>query len=83
MKLLVTGGCGFIGSNFVRFLLRERPRWRIRVLDLLTYSGNLENLADLVEQGRFDFVRGDISNPPTALTAAEGVDAIINFARFV
>ena len=47
MKLLVTGGCGFIGSNFVRYVLAERPEWLIVNLDSLTYAGNPENLADV------------------------------------
>jgi dTDP-glucose 4,6-dehydratase len=59
-SVLVTGGAGFIGSNLVHLLCRERPDWRVVVLDALTYAGNLENIAALVEQGRATFVRGDI-----------------------
>jgi len=59
MKILVTGGAGFIGSNFIRYMLEEHPDYRIVNLDLLTYAGNLENLADL-EGCRF--VRGDIAD---------------------
>lgn len=62
MNVLVTGSCGFIGSNLVRFLLRERPQWRVVSLDKLTYAGNLENLADLEADPRHLFVRGDIGN---------------------
>src|SRR2546425_631587 len=64
--VLVTGGAGFIGSNFVRWVLRHDPRVRVVNLDLLTYAGNLESLADVTEQhgpsgdGRYFFVRGDI-----------------------
>ncbi|WP_223633538.1 dTDP-glucose 4,6-dehydratase [Corallococcus sp. EGB] len=59
-NVLVTGGCGFIGSNLVRFLLRARPEWRVVNLDRLTYAGNLENLAGLEDDPRHVFVRGDV-----------------------
>jgi glucose-1-phosphate thymidylyltransferase len=65
MHLLVTGGCGFIGSNFVRLVQQERPDWRITVLDALTYAGNLANLADLKGEPSLRFVRGDIAVPET------------------
>jgi len=80
MRVLVTGGCGFIGSNFVRVALESRRDLEITVLDLLTYAGNLENLAGLLEEPRFRFIRGDIANRDTVGWAASGVDAIINFA---
>ncbi len=60
MNVLVTGGCGFIGSNLVRWLLRERPGWRVANLDKLTYAGNAESLADLGAEPRYRFVKGDI-----------------------
>ena len=60
MNVLVTGGCGFIGSNLVRWLLRERPAWRVVDLDKLTYAGNAESLADLREEPRHRFVKGDV-----------------------
>ena len=60
MNVLVTGGCGFIGSNLVRWLLRERPAWRVVNLDKLTYAGNAESLADLREEPRHRFVKGDV-----------------------
>lgn len=60
--VLVTGGAGFIGSNLVHMLLSQ-GRYRVRVLDALTYAGNLENLADLKDHPDFEFVRGDIANP--------------------
>ncbi len=63
MRLLVTGGCGFIGSNFVRLVLAERPGWTVVNLDLLTYAGNPENLADVAGDPRYAFVRGDIADP--------------------
>lgn len=79
--LLVTGAAGFIGSNFVRLLLAERPKLRITAFDALTYAGNLENLADCAEKPNFRFVRGDIGDRD-ALTPLfdDGVDAVVNFA---
>ncbi|HZA51729.1 MAG TPA: dTDP-glucose 4,6-dehydratase [Myxococcaceae bacterium] len=62
MNVLVTGGCGFIGSNLVRYLRRERPDWKVINLDRLTYAGNLENLADLEGDPTHVFVRGDIGD---------------------
>lgn len=80
MHVLVTGGAGFIGSNFVRMLLSERPTWRVTVLDALTYAGNLTNLDDLVGNANYRFLRGDISDAAEVTTALAGVDAVINFA---
>ena len=82
MRVLVTGGAGFIGSNFIRLLLGERPGWEIVNLDLLTYAGNLGNLADVASSPRYSFVRGDIADG----AALEGVlggaefEAVVNFA---
>jgi len=59
-KVLVTGGCGFIGSNFVRHILATREDWHVLVLDKLTYAGNLENLEDVLDNPRLEFVKGDI-----------------------
>jgi len=61
-KILVTGGAGFIGSNFIRYLLQHHPHWQIVNLDKLTYAGNLENLADLNDDPRYSFVHGDIAD---------------------
>lgn len=61
-KILVTGGAGFIGSNFIHYLLQHHPDWQIVNLDKLTYAGNLENLADLNDDPRYTFVRGDIAD---------------------
>lgn len=79
-KLLVTGGAGFIGANFVHRLVRERPHTRVIVVDALTYAGNLENLKGL--EGRFTFVRADICNQAEMqrVCEAERVSGIINFA---
>ncbi|HJZ91150.1 MAG TPA: dTDP-glucose 4,6-dehydratase [Gemmataceae bacterium] len=79
--LFVTGGCGFIGSNFVRHLLRSDPAVRIVNFDALTYAGNLANLADVADDPRYRFVRGDITDRNAVSEAlGDGVDAIINFA---
>ncbi|MBN2493232.1 MAG: dTDP-glucose 4,6-dehydratase [Deltaproteobacteria bacterium] len=82
MKLLVTGAAGFIGSNFIHFLLAARPDSRIVGLDKLTYAGNLENLEGLEGRGRFSFVRGDIADREAldALFAERDFDAVVNFA---
>lgn len=82
MKLLVTGGCGFIGANFVLHMLESHPDVSIVNLDLLTYAGNLENLRDTRKYGeRYRFVRGDIADKERVNSlVADGFDAIINFA---
>jgi dTDP-glucose 4,6-dehydratase len=83
-KLLVTGGAGFIGSNFVRYMLEKYPDYSITVLDKLTYAGNLANLADIEEkygpQGRYNFVRGDIADPVAVKEAMAGAKYALNFA---
>ncbi len=80
-RILVTGGCGFIGSNFVRFELESHPQLEVVNLDLLSYAGNPENLADLATNARYRFVQGDITNRPVVeRLLAEGVDAVVNFA---
>jgi len=81
MRILVTGGAGFIGSNFVHFLLKERPDWQIINLDKLTYAGNLANLEDIAESSRYDFVRGDIGDPvDVGNIFKNGFDYVVNFA---
>ena len=77
MKLLVTGGAGFIGSNFVRYVYRERPDWEITVYDLVTYAGDARNLAGLE---RVELVRADICDQPAIDRAVAGVDAVVHFA---
>ena len=78
--LLITGGCGFIGSNFVRFALQQRPDCRITNLDVLTYSGNPENLADLEDDSRYRFVKGSINDGELCRQLAAECDGIIHFA---
>jgi len=79
-SLLVTGGAGFIGSNFVRSFIEGHPDVRVTVLDALTYAGNLENLADL--EGRFSFVKADICDAEAVRAALSdhAVDAVVHFA---
>jgi dTDP-glucose 4,6-dehydratase len=80
--VLVTGGCGFIGSHFVRLLRASRPEWRVVNLDKLTYAGNPDNLAGVTEGGHYRFVHGDIADNETvdALMQEESPWAIVNFA---
>ncbi len=81
LRLLVTGGAGFIGSNFIRYILERYPDYRIWNLDKLTYAGNLENLSGLEHDPRHQFVQGDICDEPAVREILEkGVDAAINFA---
>src|SRR4030066_2038349 len=81
MKILVTGGCGFIGSNFIRYFLKTYPDYSLINLDKLPYAGNLENLSDLSHSPRYHFIRGDIADAPRVEELInKGVDAIINFA---
>lgn len=79
MKLLVTGGAGFIGSNFVHHVLQERPDWHIIVLDALTYAGNTENLKGL-DESHFKFVKGNICDFELLNKFMPGVDAVVHFA---
>ncbi len=81
MKLLVTGGAGFIGSNFIRHLLARRPDVEIVNFDKLTYAGNLENLAEVASHGQYHFVCGDVADARAVKEVlAEDFDALINFA---
>jgi dTDP-glucose 4,6-dehydratase len=79
-RLLVTGGAGFIGSNFVRYMLGKYPDYRILVLDALTYAGNLDNFHDLWDNPNFQFFQGRIEDPEIVDNLSRNVDAIINFA---
>jgi dTDP-glucose 4,6-dehydratase len=82
MKLLVTGGAGFIGSSFVRFVLRTQPDVEIVNYDLLTYAGNLRNLDEVASDPRYVFVRGDIADPKAVREVFENhkIDGVVNFA---
>ena len=81
MRIIVTGGAGFIGSNFIRHMLSARQDCQLLNLDALTYAGNLENLSDLSHDPRYEFVRGDIADPEeVGQCFASTPDAVINFA---
>ena len=80
LHLLITGGCGFIGSNFIRLVRACQPDWRITNLDCLTYSGNPENLADLEGDSRYTFVKGDIRDAALVERLAREADHIVHFA---
>jgi dTDP-glucose 4,6-dehydratase len=83
-KVLVTGGCGFIGTNLIRYILKNRPGWEVVNLDLLTYAGNMENTDGLHSQypGRYVFVRGDIADAGFVgeIFAQYGFDIVLNLA---
>ncbi len=79
-RILVTGGCGFIGSNFVRHMLASDPAVEIVNLDALTYAGRLENLEDVAEDPRYTFIHGDICDPEAVTRAMDGCDVVVNFA---
>lgn len=80
MKVLITGGAGFIGSNLVRFFLQERASARILNLDLLTYAGDLTNLNGVMDDPRHTFIEGDICDEGLVRELVEGVDAVLNLA---
>ena len=80
MKLLVTGGAGFIGSNFIRHALGAHPDVSVINLDKLTYAGNPANLSDLAADPRYTFVKGDICDAELVREVARGVDAVVNMA---
>jgi len=79
-SILVTGGAGFIGSNFARYFLEKHPESHVVVLDVLTYAGNTSNLEGLEKTGRFSFIQGDICDKPVVESIVQDVDAIVNFA---
>lgn len=81
MRFLVTGGAGFIGSNFIHYVLGQHPDWEIVNLDKLTYAGNLANLKDIESAPRYRFVKGDIADRELVdQLLGEGLDVIIHFA---
>jgi dTDP-glucose 4,6-dehydratase len=79
MKILVTGGAGFIGSNFVHYIYRQRPEWHVTVIDKLTYAGNKANIEGL-DPERFDFIEADICDADAINDAVKNCDAVIHFA---
>ncbi len=80
MKLLITGGAGFIGSNFILYYLEKYPNDQIVNLDKLTYAGNLANLTEIENNSNYQFIKGDICDPEIVSKACEGIDIIVNFA---
>lgn len=80
MKILVTGGAGFIGANFVRHILKKYPDYKILNLDLLTYAGNLENLKDIENNPNYEFFQGDICDKELTNKLVADVDLIVHFA---
>ena len=80
MRLLVTGGAGFIGSNFIRYWLKAHPKDEIVNFDKLTYAGNLESLKDVADQSNYKFVKGDIANMKAVAEVMQGIDIVVNFA---
>ena len=81
-NLMVTGGAGFIGSNFVRYMLGKHPEYNVLVYDKLTYAGNLDNLLEVAGDARYSFVRGDICDAAAVTEAmqAHQIDTVVNFA---
>lgn len=80
MKLLITGGCGFIGSNFIHYWLKNHPEDKVVNLDNLTYAGSLENLKDVEKNPNYSFIKGDICDPEIVKKAIAGVDTVVHFA---
>ncbi len=80
--LLITGGAGFIGSNFIHYMLKKYPDYKIINLDKLTYAGNLENLTDIEDSPNYDFIKGDIADRKLVndIFGANKIDAVVNFA---
>lgn len=80
MKILVTGGAGFIGSNFVSYMLKAHKAYKITVLDVMTYASNPDTVKEFKKNKNFKFIKGDIRDAYTVEKAAKGCDAIVNFA---
>jgi len=80
VEVLVTGGAGFIGSNFVRFALAQHPDWHVTTLDKLTYAGRRENLHDVMDHPRHTFVHGDIADEAVAGPLVEQSHIVVHFA---
>ncbi|NOX21212.1 MAG: dTDP-glucose 4,6-dehydratase [Nitrospirae bacterium] len=80
MKILVTGGCGFIGSNFIRYLLNKYDTYEVVNLDALTYAGNIENLKDIKDRKNYHFIKGDIQDRQIVEEAMKGARYVVHFA---
>jgi dTDP-glucose 4,6-dehydratase len=82
MKILITGGAGFIGSNFIHYIIKKRPDYKIINLDLLTYAGNLENLKDVEKNPNYKFIQGDICDVELVdkIIKENNIDMIVHFA---
>ncbi len=80
MKILVTGGAGFIGSAFIRYMLREHDDVQVVNFDALTYAGNLDNLIDVARNPRYSFIKGDICDANAVTASLRGVDTVVHFA---
>jgi dTDP-glucose 4,6-dehydratase len=80
VKVLVTGGAGFIGSNFVRYALAAHPDWQVTTLDKLTYAGRLENLESVKDDPRHRFVKGDVADAAVAAPLVKESDIVVHFA---
>ena len=80
VDVLVTGGAGFIGSNFVRHALHAHPDWRVTTLDKLTYAGRLENLRGILDHPRHQFVKGDVADAAVAAPLVQGAEIVVHFA---
>ncbi|HXH26103.1 MAG TPA: dTDP-glucose 4,6-dehydratase [Vicinamibacterales bacterium] len=80
VEVLVTGGAGFIGSNFVRYALSTHPDWRVTTLDKLTYAGRIETLHDVIDHPRHRFVRGDIADASVSAPLVERSEIVVHFA---
>src|SRR6187401_956291 len=80
INVLVTGGAGFIGSNFVRWAHNAHPDWHITTLDKLTYAGRMENLAEVMDSPRHRFVKGDIADASVAAPLVHESELVVHFA---
>ena len=80
VEVLVTGGAGFIGSNFVRHAIAAHADWRVTTLDKLTYAGRLENLKGVLDHPRHTFVKGDVTDPAVAAPLVQASDIVVHFA---
>src|SRR3989344_512962 len=80
MRILVTGGAGFIGSNFIHYWAKFHPADQVVNLDVLTYAGHLESLKDIEGNNNYQFIKGDITNPQDVEKAISGADIVVHFA---